>query len=121
MIPYNKLTRFNKKEILYVQNDSTSGYTLNVDTEMLQTYGTYLEGLRTTLDGLLDTLNTEMTSITNGWKDKDGEAFKSKFSGFITESKKISEEINSLGTYAKAEASKYDTILSESIKMMGED
>lgn len=121
MISYNKLIKIKVKEIAYSSNEASSSGTLNVDTELLLTYGNYLEGLRTTLDELLDNLNTEMSSITNGWQDSDGASFKDKFSSFITESKKISEEINSLGTYAKEEATKYDAILSESIKLMGED
>lgn len=93
---------------------------LNVDTTQLITYGNYLVSSKATLDTCLDSLNTKMDTITSGWKDEDGEAFKSKFSLFITEAKKINTEIESLGNYAVKVAAKYETLLAESLKLMGE-
>ncbi len=125
MISCNNLIKYkefyNHDAVYTSDGGSYSDAVLKVDTELLSTYGAYLENLKTTLDDLLDSLNTQMASITNGWSDNDGIAFKEKFSDFVKESKKISDEINELGKYAKTEASKYDTILAESIVMMGEE
>lgn len=122
MISFNSKLKY--EEYYHTADPFTSGggyegNTLHVDTEMLSAYGTYLEGLKKTLDDSLDSLERQMALITEGWSDNDGAAFQTKFSDFIKESKKISDEISGLGKYAKTEASKYDTILAESIKMMG--
>lgn len=109
------------EEPIMSDGSSDSSSILDVDTDMLATYGTYLKNLKTTLDNSLDSLETQMALITEGWSDNDGAAFQTKFSSFVKESKKISDEMSGLGQYATTEASKYDTILEESVRMMGED
>lgn len=126
MISFNnkiKYKEYHHAEEAFMSDGSSDGSSniLNVDTEMLATYGTYLKSLKTTLDNSLDSLETQMASITEGWSDTDGAAFNTKFSSFVKESRKISAEMSGLGQYATTEASKYDTILAESIRMMGED
>ncbi len=92
---------------------------LDVDTEKLATFGSYLVQCDEKLIELLGALDTQMSSITNGWADPNGAAYKDKFSAFITESKAISAELNALGTFAVSEAAKYDTILSTALSKMG--
>ena len=93
---------------------------LTVDTEELQIYGDYLISSKSKIEELLDALNNKMENITNGWKDQDGQAFKEKFTSFITEAKTIDIEIEELGTFAKSNASQYDKILKESWDEMGD-
>lgn len=97
-----------------------SSNSLNVDTSQLVAYGNYLISCKETLDSCLDSLNTKMAGITNGWKDEDGEAFKSKFSFFVTEAKKINVEVASLGNYAVKTALKYENVLEKSLELMGD-
>lgn len=93
---------------------------LKVNTEQLVTYGGDLVGLQVKIDNCLDELNRIMTGISDAWKDDDGLEFKTKFDTFIKEAKKIDVELGALGAYAVKVAGKYDTILAESIRMMGD-
>lgn len=93
---------------------------LQVDSEQLASYGTYLIGAKESLDTLLDSLNTQMSKITDGWTDDDGAAFASKFATFISDAKNIGVDIETLGKFAGSEAAKYDQILADSLAMMGE-
>jgi hypothetical protein len=93
---------------------------LMVNTEQLVTYGGELIGLKSNLDACLDSLNKTMGDIAEAWKDEDGQAFKVKFENFIKDAKLIDAEIGKLGLYATNVASKYDAIIAESIRMMGD-
>ncbi len=93
---------------------------LNVDSEQLASYGSYLIGAKESLDTLLDSLNTQMSKVTAGWTDEDGVAFAGKFATFIAEAKNIGVDIENLGKFATSEASKYDEILANCITGMGE-
>lgn len=93
---------------------------LNVDTGQLNEYGDYLITSKDTIEELLNNLDSKMGTITNGWKDSDGAAFKEKFSSFIKDAKVIDVEIEELGQFAKKNASQYDAILNESIQEMGD-
>lgn len=98
----------------------SGGSTLQVDSDQLTDYGNYLIASKEALNTLLDSLNTQMSKITSGWSDNDGLAFQGKFATFIAEAQQISDDIEALGKFAVSEASKYDTILAESVTMMGE-
>ncbi len=93
---------------------------LNVDTDSLTTYATYLMNCKTNLNALLNDLNSKMGTITNGWSDSDGQQFKNSFSKFIKEAKKISDEAYKLGKYAKSESSKYNTAVNDALRKFGD-
>lgn len=93
---------------------------LNVDTDSLTSYANYLIGCRTSLNTLLNDLNSKMGTITNGWSDTDGQQFKTSFSRFIKEAKKISDEAYNLGIYAKGESSKYNNAVNEALRKFGD-
>lgn len=112
------MSRFSQASVM---TDSGGGSTngVKVDTEELLTLGTYLSGAKESVELLMDALDTAMGGIKSSWGDTDGETFVTSFSTFITEAKKIGDEINSLGTFASGEAGKYDTILQEALRLMG--
>ena len=89
------------------------GDSLMVNTERLSECGNYFVSSVATLDAKLSSLDTKMSVITNNWLDEGGSIFKSEFSKFITEAKKINVEIEKLGTYASDMSDRYDTILQE--------
>ncbi len=93
---------------------------LFVKTEELLAFGEYLVKTQTELDSLLTDLDSKMSTITTGWNDSEGTEYVAKFKTFIVEAKKISVEVNNLGTYAKNISSNYDQILSESLGKMGD-
>lgn len=112
------MSMFNQMSVM---TDSGGGSTngVKVDTEELSSLGTYLTGAKESLETLMDALNTAMGGIASGWGDSDGQELVTRFGDFITEAKKIGDEINSLGTFATGEAGKYDTILQEALRLMG--
>ena len=93
---------------------------LDVDTGKLISHGNYLISCSSILDSALDSLDTEMKKISDGWNDSDGKDFQLNFSNFIKEAKKIDTEIELLGKYALKTAGKYEQLLNKSIEMMGE-
>lgn len=93
---------------------------LFVKTEELSAFGDYLLAEKINLDTLLQDLDTQMSQISSSWNDKDGADFVTKFNAFIKEANNISVEVNKLGNYAKQISSDYDSILSESLKRMGD-
>ena len=103
-----------KKNKFYNQSDEGSFTSLNVDTSLLSDFGTFLTSSGESLDVKLDALNTQMSLLTNSWKDQNGINFAGKFSAFITEAKKVKDDISSLGTFASNESSKYDAIINSS-------
>lgn len=101
-------------------DNSGSSNILQVDSEQLASFGEYLVQTKESLNTLLDSLNSQMSKITEGWSDSDGVAFVEKFSTFIKDAKNIGTDIETLGNFATSEASKYNQILSDSLTMMGE-
>lgn len=93
---------------------------LFVKTEELLEFGEYLLNTKSNLDTLLGDLDTQMSQISDAWKDKDGADFVTKFNAFITEANNIGVEVNKLGIYAKQISTDYGSILSESLKRMGD-
>lgn len=107
-------------KIFHGQGEGAGGSAgVKVDTEQLASYGSYLINSKESLDSLMDALDKAMAGITSGWGDQDGEELTTKFSSFITDAKKISKDIYSLGIFVTLEAAKYNTILTESLSMMG--
>ena len=93
--------------------------TLKVDTSQLLDYATYLINTETELNKCLDNLDAMMSTITNGWKDDDGKEFKTSFSKFIVEAKKISDETGKLGKFAKGESANYESAINTALRTFG--
>ena len=108
--------------IKFYSQDNDSGCTaLDVDTSLLAAFGSSLTDSSESLDTELTALNSKMATVTNSWKDANGVNFAAKFAAFITEAKKVKDDINSLGTFASSEASKYDNIVSNAKNIINGD
>ncbi len=105
---------------LYVADGGAGGGNRKffVDTDELDKYSAYLKENKGKLVDLLSNLKTEMSSITNGLSDQDGAEFKDKFDKFISEAEKINTELETLSSFATKENGVYQTILSDSLKIM---
>lgn len=91
---------------------------LLVNTTRLMAYGSYLVKSNEAICNLLDNLNTAISGISNSWGDADGQLLVSNFSSFVTAAKEIGTEMDKLGHFAINEAIKYNSILTESLRMM---
>lgn len=96
-----------------------AGGSLLVDTDKLTSYGEYLFNTKESLDSLLDALDKAMQGISSSWNDEASAELITGFSSFITTAKSIGTDLQSLGTFAKGQAAKYDEILKNSLQIMG--
>ena len=112
-----KLYRINK----YYAGDSAGSSSLFVNTTSLSTFGKFLTDSKDSLETDLNNLNTTMSGITTGWNDANGAQFCEKFTKLVAEAKKVKDDVGSLGTFAKSEASKYESISTNAINIIKGD
>ena len=104
--------------ILYASDGGAGSDSFFANTDEMDQYAAYLKENKGKLVDLLSNLKTEMSSITNGWADKDGEEFKGKFNNFLAEAEKINTELDTLANFATGESGIYKSILEESLRIM---
>ena len=94
------------------------GLSLEVRTGELSAIGTSLKSSSEQLATAMTNLESQMSGITEGWKDSEGAAFSSKFQAFITEAKSINSDLESLGKLVETVATKYyNTVKSYAAQM----
>lgn len=111
------LCRINK----YYSEDSAGTSSLFVDTTALDTLGKFLVESKNSLDTYLTNMDTTMAGLSVGWDDANGKRFYDKFSQFITEAKKVKDDVGALGEFAKSEALKYNNITTNAVNIIKGD
>lgn len=91
---------------------------LLVDIEKLEAYSKVLLDGKTTLEGYLEDSKTQMTVLTNSWKDDSGALLKSKFEEFLTASVVLCDEMEALGSYAQSLCNDYNTNITSYLSEM---
>lgn len=89
---------------------------LEVDFKQLSELATYL--MNEQFDKDFSALSNKMSELTDNWFDLEGQHFKTVFTSFMNDAKKINDCVVQLGNFANEMVGNYQTTLNDHVEQM---